>query len=54
MQYIKNRKHYLSQEPENIPTLGTSNLQQFSLVQDSADEVINILKKELSQNGYNL
>lgn len=45
IQCIKNLEYYLSQEPENITTLDTSILQQFSLAQDWADEVIDMLQR---------
>lgn len=45
IQYIKNLEYYLSQEPESIPTLDTSILQQFALAQDWTNEVIDMLEK---------
>ena len=45
IQCIKKLEYYLSQEPENIPTLDTSILQQFSLAQDWTTEVIDMLEQ---------
>ncbi len=44
IQQIKKLEYYLSQEPENIPTLETSLIQQFALAQDWSDEVIQNLQ----------
>ena len=44
IQCIKKLEYYLSQEPENIPTLDHSIIQQFALAQDWANEVIQMLQ----------
>lgn len=44
IQYVKKLEYYLSQEPENIPTLDTSIIQQFALAQDWANEIIHMLQ----------
>lgn len=43
IQYIKKLEFYLSQEPENIHTIDTSIIQQYSLAQDWSDDVISML-----------
>jgi len=44
IQRIKKLEYYLSQEPDNIPTLDNSIIQQFSLAQDWANEIIQMLQ----------
>lgn len=44
IQCIKKLEYYLSQEPENIPTLDHSIIQQFALAQDWANEIIQMLQ----------
>lgn len=45
IQRIKKLEYYLSQEPENIPSLDYSIIQQFSLAQDWANEIIEMLQQ---------
>jgi EAL and modified HD-GYP domain-containing signal transduction protein len=44
IQLVKKLEYYLSQEPENIPTIDTSIIQQFALAQDWSNEIILMLK----------